>query len=92
MKRINILFIMTDQLRWDGLGVTGGWAKTPNLDNLARGGIFFENCLTNSPVCVPARVSLATGQYPHNTGVWGNLEYNLPIEADTWMMRIQRSG
>lgn len=92
MKQKNILFIMTDQLRWDGLGVTGGWVNTPHLDQLAAEGMLFENCVTNAPACIPARAALATGLYPHNSGVWENMEYDLPLEADTWMKRLQKSG
>jgi arylsulfatase A-like enzyme len=63
---------MTDQQRADALGCSGGWLNTPNLDRIAAGGVRFANCITNSPVCIPARLSLATGLYPHNTGVWNN--------------------
>ncbi len=88
----NILFIFTDQLRWDALGCTGGWVKTPNIDRIAAEGVLFENCVTNSPVCIPARVSLATGLYPHSTGVWNNCEHTLSPEADTWMQRVRDAG
>ena len=92
MQRNNVLLIMADQWRWDGLGVTGGWVETPNLDRLARQGVLFENCITNSPVCVPARISMATGLYPHNTGIWGNVEYDLPANSKTWMQRVRELG
>jgi arylsulfatase len=88
----NILFIMCDQLRADALGCTGGWVKTPNIDSIARRGIRFANCVTNSPVCLPARVSLAIGQYPHNTGVWDNCPYELPEGTPTWMAAIRAAG
>ena len=64
---------MCDQLRADALGCTGNWVKTPNIDRIAREGVRFSNCVTNAPVCIPARVSLATGHYPHNTGVYRNV-------------------
>ncbi len=38
--------------------------KTPNLDALAAGGTRFTSAYTNSPICVPARASLATGRWP----------------------------
>jgi arylsulfatase len=91
MKRTNLLLIMADQWRADGLGVTGGWVATPNLDSLANEGTLFENCLTNSPLCVPARVSFATGLYPHNTGIWSNVTYDMPIETETWMQSIRNA-
>lgn len=88
----NILFIMCDQLRADALGCTGKWVKTPNIDRIAREGVRFSNCVTNSPVCLPARISLATGRYPHSTGVWDNCPYELPEGAPTWMAAIRAAG
>jgi arylsulfatase len=91
-KRPNILFLMTDQQRWDALGCAGGWVRTPTLDRLAAEGVRFANAYTNSPVCVPARASLATGLYPHNTGVWKNEPYTLPPDAPTWMRAVRDAG
>jgi arylsulfatase len=88
----NILFIMCDQLRADALGCTGNWVKTPNIDRIAREGVRFSNCVTNSPVCLPARLSLATGRYPHNTGVWDNCPFELPEGTPTWMAAIRNAG
>jgi arylsulfatase len=92
LKRTNLLLIVTDQWRWDGLGVTGKWANTPNLDQLASESVLFENCITNSPVCIPTRLSLATGLYPHNTGVWGNVKHDMAADTETWMQAIQQAG
>ena len=92
MPRPNILFIMTDQQRRDAMGCSGGWVNTPNLDRIAAEGVRFSNCVTTTPVCIPARVTLATGLYPHNTGVWRNGEYTLPPESRTWMQAIRDAG
>lgn len=92
MDKPNILFIMADQFRSDGLGKIGGWAKTPVLDRIANEGVSFTRCITNSPVCVPARVSLATGLYPHNTDVWSHILYDLPEGTKTWMQELQKAG
>lgn len=88
----NILFIMTDQQRWDALGVETQWMQTPNFDRLAREGVRFTRCITTSPICVPARVTLATGRYPHNTSVWNNVEYTLPAAGPNWMRAIREAG
>ena len=88
----NVLLIMTDQQRADALGCAAGWVNTPNLDRIAGEGVRFTNCLTNSPVCVPARLSLAAGLYPHNTGVWNNCGHTMPAETPTWMQTIRRAG
>jgi arylsulfatase len=88
----NILLIMCDQLRADALGCTGNWVKTPHVDRIAHDGVRFTNCVTNSPVCLPARIAMATGRYPHNTGVWDNCPYELPENTLTWMSAIRDAG
>jgi arylsulfatase len=88
----NILLIMCDQLRADALGCTGNWVKTPHIDRIGREGVRFANCVTNSPVCLPARISMATGRYPHNTGVWDNCQYELPEGTPTWMAAVRDAG
>jgi choline-sulfatase len=92
MKKPNLLLLMTDQQRWDALGCSGGWVKTPNLDRIASEGIRFANGVTNSPVCIPARLSLATGLYPHNTGVWNNMRHELAPTAPTRMQAVRNAG
>ena len=65
--RPNILFIMTDQHRWDCLGANGNKIiKTPNLDRLARASANFTHAFVQAPVCVPSRASFFTGRYPHS--------------------------
>ena len=66
--------------------------QTPAIDRLAKEGVRFSNAYTNSPVCVPARASLATGRYPHNTGVWKNEAFTLAREAPTWMRAVRDAG
>ena len=71
--RPNILWLMTDEQRADSLGAYGSpWAQTPNLDRLAHQGTRFLNAYTPSPVCVPARASMLTGQAASTTGVLNN--------------------
>ena len=88
----NILFLMTDQQRADALGCAQDWLYTPALDRIAAEGVRFTQCVTTTPVCVPARVTLATGRYPHNNAVWQNMDYTLPPEAPTWMRAIRDLG
>ncbi|MCL2832526.1 MAG: sulfatase-like hydrolase/transferase [Treponema sp.] len=69
----NVLFIMTDQQRKDSLGCYGDrGGDTPNLDSLAANGIAFERCYVTNPICMPSRLSIFTGMYPHNHGMWTN--------------------
>ena len=74
----NILFIFPDQHRGDTMGCAGDpVARTSNLDRLAAEGVLFGRCSTNSPLCMPARASLISGQYVNEHGVWNNA-----VEAD----------
>ena len=69
----HVLFIMTDQHRGDCLGAAGHpCVQTPNLDRLAARGLQFTNAYTVSPICGPARASLATSRYPHEINSFGN--------------------
>ena len=53
---MNVLWICTDQQRFDTLGCMGNpWVYTPNLDRLAAEGVLFENTYAQSPVCAPSR-------------------------------------
>ncbi len=71
MKSPNILFITTDQQRWDSLSLYNqpGY-KTPNLDKLAINGVYFDRAYTPEAICTPARISMITGQYPSRHGGW----------------------
>lgn len=74
--RPDILLIMTDQQRGDCLGVEGHpCLQTPHLDELARGGTRFARAYSTCPVCIPARRSLLSGQYPHRHGMVGYAEH-----------------
>src|SRR5215813_5124751 len=88
----NILFIMADQFRYDALGFLNGWTRTPNLDRLAARGTLFAQTVTNSLECIPARFALATGLYPHQTGLWDNSPSTLDPAFPTWMQAIEKAG
>lgn len=69
----NLLFIVTDQQRYDALGYAGNDViRTPNLDRLAEQGVFFSNAYTPCAVCGPARSSMLTGSRVESTGVNSN--------------------
>ncbi len=73
MTQPNILFICTDQQRYDALGCYGNPSiQTPTIDALAQDGVLFEQTYVQNPVCAPSRASLMTGQYPGNHGLWAN--------------------
>lgn len=69
----HVLFILSDQHRGDCVGAAGHpCVQTPNLDRLAARGLQFTNAYTVSPICGPARASLATSRYPHEVNSYGN--------------------
>ena len=72
-RRPNVLLITADEMRHDCLGVAGHpLVRTPHLDALAARGVRFTNAYTPYPVCVPARLSIMSGQYAHAHGAMGN--------------------
>jgi arylsulfatase A-like enzyme len=76
-RPINLLFIITDQQRFDALGCMGNpVVRTPNLDRLARQGARFVNAYSSCPVCVPARTVILTGRSIESTKVRGNGDVN----------------
>ena len=87
-----ILFITTDQMRYDALGCNGGRvARTPVLDGLAANGIRFQRAHNQSVVCMPARATMLTGQYPRTHGVWMN-GVPLPIDAPSIARELNTVG
>jgi arylsulfatase A-like enzyme len=66
--RPNVLWICTDQQRWDTLGCYGNeHVSTPAIDGLAENGALFERAYCQNPVCTPSRASFLTGRYPRTT-------------------------
>lgn len=73
----NLLFIMTDQQRFDAMSCAGNTVlKTPNLDRIAREGVIFKSNYSANPVCVPSRAILLTGRSSENVNVRGNGDYS----------------
>ena len=69
----NIILIMSDEHNPNVLGCYDNpLAITPNLDELAAGGVLFENCYCNSPLSVPSRLSFTSGKYITRVGAWNN--------------------
>ncbi len=69
----NILWICSDQQRWNTLGCTGNpWVNTPHLNQLAAGGCLFENAFCQNPLCTPSRASFLTGRFPRTTRCYQN--------------------
>jgi predicted AlkP superfamily pyrophosphatase or phosphodiesterase len=71
-KPRNVIFILLDDLRYDGMGFLQPGLKTPNIDALARGGTYFPNTVVTSSLCSPSRATILTGMTARNHGVVDN--------------------
>ena len=71
-KRPNIIFILTDDQRYDELGFLNPEIRTPVLDRMARDGVHLKNAFVTTALCSPSRATLLTGQYMHDHGVVDN--------------------
>jgi arylsulfatase A-like enzyme len=87
-----VLAVLTDQQRWDTLGVYGSPMElTPTLDALARRGTLVKRAITPQPTCGPFRGSFHTGKFATETGVWrGSLP--LPEDEVTLAHRFSAAG
>jgi len=87
--RPDILFIMTDQQRFDTIAALGNpHIYTPNLDRLVRRGISFPNAYATCPVCVAARYTIRTGCEPATTRVFSNAKAN-PVAGQALEMEAR---
>lgn len=91
MQKQNILLIMADQLRADWAPAQFAHSITPNIRRIANNGVQFTRCSCNSPLCAPSRASIASGLYPHRTGVLNN-EVNYDILLPTYYQKLRQSG
>ncbi len=88
----NIIFYFTDQQRWDTCGCFGQPLDiTPNLDQLAREGVKFDNAFSPQPVCGPCRALFQTGKWPTETGCFRN-NIMLPAGVKTLGNYIEEAG
>lgn len=67
VKPRNVVFILTDDHRYDFMGFTGKlpWLRTPNMDRLYKEGAYFKNAFVTTSLCSPSRASILTGAYSH---------------------------
>jgi len=80
----NLLFLLTDDQRWDTLGILGNDAiQTPNLDRLAREGVRFENSFVTTSICAVSRASIFTGLYARCHGIH---DFQTPLSGELHAM------
>lgn len=90
--RPNILFMLTDDQRWDAIGLGGAkHLKTPNMDRLGHEGVYFKNAFCTTSLCSPSRASILSGLYAHTHGVVNNFtEY--PTDLKSFPLVLQSAG
>lgn len=90
---LNVVLITLDTLRADHLGAYGSKdVRTPNLDQLAREGVVFEQAMTTAPLTLPAHSSMMTGQFPPRHGVRDNGGFFLGPEQVTLAEVLSSQG
>ena len=90
----NIIFILSDDQRFDALGVAGNpILKTRNLDSLANNGVYFTQACATSSICCVSRASIMTGQYArrHNITDFNTNFSNAALEQ-TFPMLLKKAG
>jgi arylsulfatase A-like enzyme len=69
-RPVNLIYVVADQLRRFSCGYAGDeFARTPNIDRLARESLNVRNAVSSTPVCAPDRASLLTGEHQSSTGM-----------------------
>ena len=71
-KPTNMIFVLVDDLRYDAMGFLTPGLQTPNIDRLAKDGVYFPNAVVTSSLCSPSRATILTGQTARNHGVVDN--------------------
>jgi N-acetylglucosamine-6-sulfatase len=93
LKRRNIIFILTDDHRYDALGFLRGqsWLETPHLDAIAREGVHFRNAVVTTSLCSPSRASILTGKYAHHHHIVDN-NTAIPRGTRFFPQELQQAG
>ncbi len=88
----NFVFIIADDMAWDDSGAYGHpKIKTPNIDQLAKDGMRFDQAYLTASSCSPSRTSIITGLYPHNTNA-EQLHWPLTEDKVTFVEHLKTSG
>ncbi|NMB97525.1 MAG: sulfatase-like hydrolase/transferase [Clostridiaceae bacterium] len=94
----NVLLILADQHRYDCVGYSNiCHIRTPNLDKLAKEGVWFTNAYTPTPVCCPSRQSMLVGRRPETFGAFWNYTSGISVKSlspdeYTWVKHIRENG
>jgi arylsulfatase A-like enzyme len=94
LRRPNVLYIVTDDQRWDLLSLRGHpFVRTPNMDRIGREGVLFLNSFVTTSLCSPSRASILTGRYPHQHKVQTNgTSPNFDTQEKTFPLLLHDRG
>jgi len=94
-KKPNIIFIMADDHAANAIGcyatLLKDYAKTPNIDRIAREGAKLNNCFCTNSICTPSRAVILTGQYSHINSVY-TLDNHFNAQQEHLAKILQRLG
>lgn len=91
-RRPNVVFILTDDQRWDGMSCAGHpFLKTPNMDRIANEGVRFANMFVTTSLCSPSRASYLSGVYAHTHKVIDNFT-DYPAALPSYHGRLHETG
>ena len=96
-KKPNIIFVFSDDQRFNSLSMTGdAVTQTPNIDQLAKEGVFFNNTYITSPICGPSRANIFTGQWERKNKIgFTSISNNIISEKvyqDSWQVQLKKAG
>ncbi len=96
-KKPNIIFVFSDDQRFNSLSMTGDpIAETPNIDQLAKEGVFFNNAYITSPICGPSRANIFTAQWERRNKIgFTNVSKHVISEEtfqNSWQAQLRKAG
>jgi arylsulfatase A-like enzyme len=93
-KPPNIIFLLTDDQRWDTLGCIGNpIIQTPNMDDLAANGVLFTNAFVTTSICASSRASILSGQYVRRHGINNfTTSFSEQALAQTYPLLLRSAG
>ena len=92
-KKRNVVFILSDDHRWDAMGFLHGqsWLQTPNMDRIASEGAHLKNAFVTTALCSPSRASILTGRYAHAHKIIDN-NTAIPNGTAFFPQQLQKAG
>jgi N-acetylglucosamine-6-sulfatase len=91
-ERPNIIFFLIDDQRYDELSMFDHpFIQTPNIDKLAKNGVYFNEAFVTTSLCSPSRASIVTGQYAHKHDVIDN-DTDLNPNTPTYPKELSKAG